>query len=278
MSLAKSMSMHSDTESTHATEHSDVETLESHSSQHALSRTCTAEMDDVKGANIVIKGSFIDLDDQCLMRQFRTLRRTMSDSILAGVLDVPGVYEPGRFSNELQAKQMFQEKTSATPQLKSPKNKVAGKAAKPEEPRQDQRTTVMLRNLPNNYTRDMFLCLLDEEGLSNLYDFVYLPMDFGRDANLGYAFVNFVTSAAVDKAWKVMDGFDRWALPTAKVCQVGWSGPHQGFQAHVDRYRNSPVMHRSVPDHYKPVIFKDGMRKPFPRPTKKVKAPTASFR
>ena len=41
---------------------------------------------------------------------------------------------------------------------------------------------VMLRNLPNNYTRDMFLSLLDEQGLSGLYDFVYLPMDFCRDA------------------------------------------------------------------------------------------------
>ena len=48
-------------------------------------------------------------------------------------------------------------------------------------------------------------------------------------------------------------------------------------QAHVERYRNSPVMHRSVPDQYKPVIFKDGVRKPFPRATKKVKAPTAGF-
>ena len=31
-----------------------------------------------------------------------------------------------------------------------------------------------------------------------------------------------------------------------QVCQVGWSGPHQGFQAHVERYRNSPVMHKST--------------------------------
>ena len=29
-----------------------------------------------------------------------------------------------------------------------------------------------------------------------------------------------------------------------KVCRVTWSGPHQGLAAHVERYRNSPVMHR----------------------------------
>ena len=32
----------------------------------------------------------------------------------------------------------------------------------------------------------------------------------------------------------------------SQVCQVGWSGPHQGFLAHVERYRNSPVMHKST--------------------------------
>lgn len=72
-------------------------------------------------------------------------------------------------------------------------------------------------------------------------------------------------SAAVNKVWSIFDGFERWALPTAKVgtvavslqlkivpcqvCQVGWSGPHQGFEAHVERYRNSPVMHRSALPH-----------------------------
>ena len=32
----------------------------------------------------------------------------------------------------------------------------------------------------------------------------------------------------------------------SQVCQVGWSGPHQGFHVHVERYRNSPVMHKST--------------------------------
>ena len=55
-----------------------------------------------EGANVVVKGSFLDLDDQCLMRQYRKLRRVLSDSILVGVLDVPEVYEPGRFSNDVE--------------------------------------------------------------------------------------------------------------------------------------------------------------------------------
>lgn len=115
---------------------------------------------------------------------------------------------------------------------------------------------------------------------------------------MGYAFVNLVDRNAVELLWRSskkgekakgigekdekgcffrskrnFHGYSDWTLPTAKVCEVSWSGPHQGFKAHVERYRNSPVMHKSVPDHYKPVIFKNGVRKTFPKPTKKVKAP-----
>merc|ERR1719163_748335 len=36
--------------------------------------------------------------------------------------------------------------------------------------------TVMLRNLPNNYTRAMLLKLIDSEGFGGKYDFVYLVM------------------------------------------------------------------------------------------------------
>ena len=279
------MSVYSDSESTHFSESSDVETLESTTSRPLSPCTVTAEMEDETVANVIVKGSFIDLDDQCLMRQYRKMRRVMSDSILLGVLDVPEVYEPGKFSNEFEKTEttkqtplLVEETKPVASQPKKAKSQVnPGKAAKTEESSSKvERTTVMLRNLPNNYTRDMFLSLLDEQGFSGLYDFVYLPMDFCRDANLGYAFVNFVSVTAVELAWKTFDRFDRWALPTAKVCQMGWSGPHQGLEAHVERYRNSPVMHKSVPDCYKPLIFKNGARKPFPRPSKKVKAPTAS--
>ena len=46
--------------------------------------------------------------------------------------------------------------------------------------------------------------------------------------------------------WNALDGFTGWALPTAKVGQVSFSGPHQGLLAHIERYRNSPVMHKTL--------------------------------
>jgi len=57
------------------------------------------------------------------------------------------------------------------------------------------------------------------------------------------------------------------------VCSVSWSQPLRGLEAHVDRYRNSPLMHALVPDTYRPLLFRDGQRIAFPPPTKKIKAP-----
>ena len=136
-----------------------------------------------------------------------------------------------------------------------------------------EKTTVMLRNLPNNYTRDMFLELLDENGFKCQYNFVYLPFDWCRDANLGYAFVNMVNSKAVDRLRSTFQDFSDWSIPSVKVCQVRWSHPHQGLKAHIERYRNSPLMHKSVPEHFKPMIFENGVPQPFPKPKNSIKPP-----
>jgi len=153
--------------------------------------------------------------------------------------------------------------------------KRVGKVEAKEAPFPDAegRTTVMLRNLPNNYTRDMLLELIDSLGFQGQYDFLYLPIDFQTQACLGYAFVNMVDSGIVPAFWRAFDGFSNWSLPSRKVCYISWSGPHQGLEAHIDRYRNSPVMHPDVGEECKPLIFKDGIRVIFPPPTKSIRPP-----
>jgi hypothetical protein len=142
----------------------------------------------------------------------------------------------------------------------------------------ETKTTVMLRNLPNDYTRAALLELMDQRGFPLKYDFVYLPIDFKFQAGLGYAFVNFVSPQDAQRCWEVFEGFQDWGLKTSKTCSVTWGDPLQGLEAYITRYRDSPVMHNDVPDEWKPVLFKDGRRLPFPPPTKFLKPPKLRMR
>jgi len=135
------------------------------------------------------------------------------------------------------------------------------------------KTTVMLRNLPSGYMRSSVVELLEDEGLDGSFDFVYLPMDFGNNCCLGYAFVNFLSAADALRCWRIFEGFTEWGRPSEKVCEVSWSDPQQGLAANIERYRNSPVMHQSVPEEWKPAIFQAGTPVMFPTPTKTIKAP-----
>jgi len=137
----------------------------------------------------------------------------------------------------------------------------------------DEMTTVMLRNIPNDYTRAMLLELLDSIGLAARYDFLYLPIDFHRGSSLGYAFVNFNRHEDAVLGKSRLHGFTDWKVSSQKVCEVIWGEPLQGQSAHVERYRSSPVMHNDVPDEFKPILFQDGVRAPFPPPTKRLRPP-----
>mmetsp|Transcript_61649 Transcript_61649/g.177449 ORF Transcript_61649/g.177449 Transcript_61649/m.177449 type:complete len:495 (+) Transcript_61649:99-1583(+) len=139
-------------------------------------------------------------------------------------------------------------------------------------------TTVIMRNLPNGYTRPMLLRLLDQTGFAGRYDFVYLPIDFKTEVGLGFAFVDFVTSGDAELARQRLSGFREWAIPSAKVLEVGWSSAEQqGLAANVERYRNSSVMHESVPEEFRPLKLVEGRPANFPPPTRKVWPPHESF-
>lgn len=143
----------------------------------------------------------------------------------------------------------------------------------PSKRQKEKQTTVMLRNLPVGYSRDMLVALMNRYGFEACFDFVYIPINFRTQAMFGYAFVNFVDELKALRARQVFEGFTEWGVETDKVCEVSWSDMHQGLLAHVNRYRSSPVMHESVPDEYKPAVYSQGQRVAFPAPTKRIRVP-----
>jgi len=134
-------------------------------------------------------------------------------------------------------------------------------------------TTVMLRDLPEGLSREMLLRLLDSQGFAGSYDFVYLPVSFDTMAALTHAFVNMTSVGEAGRLSRHFEGFSSWPLPSAAVCHVVWNDKHQGLSDLVGRYRNTPVMHDSVPDECKPMLIKNGVRAKFPSPTQNIKPP-----
>eukprot|EP00929_Paragymnodinium_shiwhaense_P080275 TRINITY_DN41855_c0_g2_i1.p1 TRINITY_DN41855_c0_g2~~TRINITY_DN41855_c0_g2_i1.p1 ORF type:complete len:465 (-),score=94.22 TRINITY_DN41855_c0_g2_i1:531-1925(-) len=60
-------------------------------------------------------------------------------------------------------------------------------------------TTVMVANLPAWLSQSIFLSELNTCGFKELYDFAYLPCNLKTHKGSGYAFVNFVSDAALTK-------------------------------------------------------------------------------
>lgn len=135
------------------------------------------------------------------------------------------------------------------------------------------KTTLMVRNLPKDLTRDMLMDLLNRSGFWKRYDFLYAPIDHSTYTPFGYAFVNFITPQDALEFRDAFQGFERWGVPADGPCEIVWSEAHQGLQDHVERLRNGTVMHESVPEMYKPLLFHDGVVVPFPPPTKRIRAP-----
>lgn len=231
---------------------------------------------EIEPVKFIVRRTFIELNEgPRLMTKF--IRRSRTDSQLLGLSNFDHDYVPGASTDnnesacETDAEKSDLEEASdvENPSTSFP---VLYGGRQDNDPTRG-RTTVMMRNIPNNYSRDMLLGTIIDQGFEGQFDFIYLPMDFARCANLGYAFINLVNVQSTRHFWKAFSGFSCWTIPTAKVCELGWSSPHQGLAAHIERYRDSPVMHPTVPDEYKPMLFHEGARIAFPPPTKALKQP-----
>jgi len=126
-------------------------------------------------------------------------------------------------------------------------------------------TTLMLRNIPNQYTRDMLCSRLTQIGFDGQYDFLYLPIDYNSKRNMGYAFINFRTSAACKAFTQSFDGVDALScLPgsrSSKVCEVR-RAEVQGLDANLKKMRSLNFIEQ-LADHedWQPLFFdKDGNR------------------
>lgn len=81
-------------------------------------------------------------------------------------------------------------------------------------------TTLMMRGIPCGLSSEDLMSLLDEAGLKGHYDFFYLPKDSKKNANLGYAFVNFVDVQSAEHCTTKFQGVRLAPFRSAKTCSV----------------------------------------------------------
>ena len=76
----------------------------------------------------------------------------------------------------------------------------------------------MIRNIPIKYTEEMLFDALKE--FNGKYDCLYLPYDFEKNGNKGYAFINFVNPLHILYFYEKFNG-KKWVLfESSKICEL----------------------------------------------------------
>ena len=101
----------------------------------------------------------------------------------------------------------------------------------------DTRTTVMIRNIPIKYTDANLIEALKE--FKGKYDCLYMPFDYEKKGNKGYAFINFVDPLHILYFHEKFYG-KKWQLfESSKICELN-SANFQGIyeiQKHSKNYK-----------------------------------------
>ncbi|KAG7883572.1 hypothetical protein KL938_002809 [Ogataea parapolymorpha] len=135
---------------------------------------------------------------------------------------------------------------------------------------QDSRKTIMIRNVPNKINHNELKEFIDLTS-KNLYDFLYLRIDFENHCNVGYAFISFVEPRHIIKFYLERAGKKWNKFNSEKVCEMSYAKV-QGKAKLIDKFRNSKIMGEHPG--YRPRLYHtDGPLKgteiKFPPPTKR---------
>mmetsp|Transcript_42438 Transcript_42438/g.105891 ORF Transcript_42438/g.105891 Transcript_42438/m.105891 type:complete len:937 (-) Transcript_42438:46-2856(-) len=107
---------------------------------------------------------------------------------------------------------------------------------------EEQRTTLMIRNIPNKYTQRMLLQTINRS-YRGQYDFFYLPIDFKNKCNVGYAFINFIEPTYIPPFHIQFHG-SRWEkFNSEKICSVTYARI-QGKEMLMSHFLMSSVMYQ----------------------------------
>ena len=114
----------------------------------------------------------------------------------------------------------------------------------------DQRTTIMIKNIPKKISQKFLINLFNRD-FENDFNFFYLPIDFSKNVNVGYAFMNFKNCRKIVKFFLEFNQ-KPWPFNKNMICYISYARI-QGFKAITQHFEKSSIMNQSQ-DELKPFI------------------------
>ena len=128
----------------------------------------------------------------------------------------------------------------------------------------DKRTTLMIKNIPNKYTINLFLDEINID-FKDKYDIFYLPIDYENKCNLGFAFINFVESLQIIEFYDLYKGKKWKKFNSEKICELVYA-KYQGKKELINHFEKGKVLSFES-EEKRPLIL------PTPNPLPKISIP-----
>ena len=103
----------------------------------------------------------------------------------------------------------------------------------------DQRTTLMIKNIPRNILQSFLMDIINKK-FEGLFNFFYLPIDFIKKENAGYAFINFKNSKNIVDFY-IEFNEKPWPFCPNRKCFISYARI-QGFRAITQHFSSSNIM------------------------------------
>jgi len=103
----------------------------------------------------------------------------------------------------------------------------------------DQRTTLMIKNIPRNIMQSFLMDIINKK-FGGMFNFFYLPIDFIKKENAGYAFINFKNSKNIVDFY-IEFNEKPWPFCPNRKCFISYARI-QGFRAITQHFSSSNIM------------------------------------
>ena len=84
---------------------------------------------------------------------------------------------------------------------------------------EDTKTTLMIKNIPNKFKRDLLLNLINQN-FKETYDLFFLPTDKNNNKNFGYSFIHFTSSYYIPFFYYLFNNKKWQNSNSQKTCEI----------------------------------------------------------